>query len=160
MLMMFLLYLELFAQPGKHWVSSGIAFCASSIANMLVIALPIINIKIKNCSVFKCFNSFVVCWQLTVILQYDKLSIFHVAYWGIFLLLCMNLFIFVTKKNKCLTKQNIFSKGKIENLSDDTVKIDFKELLNKEQIDYKELFTDYQLFYTTNLLLSKELLLI
>ena len=43
--MMFLLYLELFAQPGKHWVSSGIAFCASSIANTLVIALPIINIK-------------------------------------------------------------------------------------------------------------------
>ena len=154
MLMMFLLYLELFAQPGKHWVSLGIAFCASSIANTLVIALPIIN------CFFKCFDSFVVCWQLTVILQYDKLSIFHVAYWGIFLLLCMNLFIFVTKKNKCLTKQNIFSKGKIENLSDDTVKIDFKELLIKEQIDFKELFTDYQLFYSINLLLNKELLLI
>ena len=27
-----------------------------------------------------------------------------------------------------------------------TVKLDFKELLNKEQIDFKELFTDYQLF--------------
>ena len=39
-----------------------------------------------------------------------------------------------------------------------TVKLDFKELLNKEQIDFKELFTDYQLFYTINLLLSKELL--
>ena len=25
-----------------------------------------------------------------------------------------------------------------------TVKLDFKELLNKEQIDFKELFTDYQ----------------
>ena len=40
------------------------------------------------------------------------------------------------------------------------VKLDFKELLNKEQIDFKELFTDYQLFYTINLLLNKELLLI
>ena len=40
------------------------------------------------------------------------------------------------------------------------VKLDFKELLNKEQIDFKELFTDYQLFYTVNLLLNKELLLI
>ena len=28
-----------------------------------------------------------------------------------------------------------------------TVKLDFKELLIKEQIDFKELFTDYQLFY-------------
>ena len=26
--------------------------------------------------------------------------------------------------------------------------VDFKELLIKEQIDFKELFTDYQLFYT------------
>ena len=41
-----------------------------------------------------------------------------------------------------------------------TVKLDFKELLNKEQIDFKELFTDYQLFHTINLLLNKELLLI
>ena len=39
-----------------------------------------------------------------------------------------------------------------------TVKLDFKELLIKEQIDFKELFTDYQLFYTINLLLNKELL--
>ena len=39
-----------------------------------------------------------------------------------------------------------------------TVKLDFKELLNKEQIDFKELCTDYQLFYTINLLLNKELL--
>ena len=39
-----------------------------------------------------------------------------------------------------------------------TVKLDFKELLNKGQIDFKELFTDYQLFYTINLLLNKELL--
>ena len=28
-----------------------------------------------------------------------------------------------------------------------TVKLDFKELLNKEQIDFKELFTDYQPIY-------------
>ena len=41
-----------------------------------------------------------------------------------------------------------------------TVKLDFKELLNKEQIVFKELFTDYQLFDTINLLLNKELLLI
>ena len=41
-----------------------------------------------------------------------------------------------------------------------TVKLDFKELLIKEQINFKELFTDYQLFYTINLLLNKELLLI
>ena len=41
-----------------------------------------------------------------------------------------------------------------------TVKLDFKELLIKEQIDFKELFTDYQLFYTINLLLNKELVLI
>ena len=39
-----------------------------------------------------------------------------------------------------------------------TVKLDFKELLNKEQIGFKELFTDYQLFYTINLQLNKELL--
>ena len=39
-----------------------------------------------------------------------------------------------------------------------TVKLDFKELLIKEQIGFKELFYDYQLFYTINLLLNKELL--
>ena len=39
-----------------------------------------------------------------------------------------------------------------------TVKLDFKDLLIKEQIDFKELFTDYQLFYTINLLMNKELL--
>ena len=39
-----------------------------------------------------------------------------------------------------------------------TVKLDFKELLIKEQIGFKKLFTDYQLFYTINLLLNKELL--
>ena len=45
-------------------------------------------------------------------------------------------------------------------MNHNTVKLDIKELLNKEQIDFKELFTDYQLFYTANLLLNKELLLI
>ena len=39
-----------------------------------------------------------------------------------------------------------------------TVKLGIKELLNREQIGFKELFTDYQLFYTINLLLNKELL--
>ena len=39
-----------------------------------------------------------------------------------------------------------------------TVKLGFKQLLNKEQIDFKELFTGYQLFYTINLRLNKELL--
>jgi hypothetical protein len=38
-----------------------------------------------------------------------------------------------------------------------TVKLGNKELLNKEQIGFKELFTDYQPFYTINLLLHKEL---
>ena len=38
-----------------------------------------------------------------------------------------------------------------------TVKLGIKELLNKEQIGFKELFTDYQPFYTINLLLNKEL---
>ena len=36
-----------------------------------------------------------------------------------------------------------------------TVKLGIKELLNKEQIGFKELFTDYQLFYTINLLLIR-----
>ena len=40
----------------------------------------------------------------------------------------------------------------------DTVKLGDKEHFDKEQIGVKELFTDYQLFYTINLLLDKELL--
>ena len=43
-------------------------------------------------------------------------------------------------------------------LENDKVKLGFKELLNKEQIGFKELFADYQLFYTINLLLNKKLL--
>ena len=39
-----------------------------------------------------------------------------------------------------------------------TVKFGDKERFDKEQIGVKELFTDYQLFYTINLLLDKELL--
>ena len=38
-----------------------------------------------------------------------------------------------------------------------TVKLGIKELLNKEQTGFKELFTDYQPFYTINLLLNKDL---
>ena len=38
-----------------------------------------------------------------------------------------------------------------------TVKLGIKELLNKEQIGFKEVFTDYHPFYTINLLLIKEL---
>ena len=38
-----------------------------------------------------------------------------------------------------------------------TVKLGIKELLSKEQIGFKELFTNYQLFHTINLLLNKEL---
>ena len=39
-----------------------------------------------------------------------------------------------------------------------TVKLGIKELLNKEQIRFKELFSDYQPFYTINPLLNKKLL--
>ena len=39
-----------------------------------------------------------------------------------------------------------------------TVKLGIKELLNKEQISFKELFSDYQPFYTINPLFNKELL--
>ena len=39
-----------------------------------------------------------------------------------------------------------------------TVKLGIKELLKKEQIGVKELFNDYQPFYTINPLLNKELL--
>ena len=35
--------------------------------------------------------------------------------------------------------------------------VGIKELLNKEQTGFKELFTDYQPFYTMNLLLNNEL---
>ena len=39
-----------------------------------------------------------------------------------------------------------------------TVKLGDKERFDKEQIGVMELFTDYQTFYTINLLLDKELL--
>ena len=39
-----------------------------------------------------------------------------------------------------------------------TVKLGVKERLDKEQPGVKELFTDYQPFYTMNLLLNKEFL--
>ena len=47
---------------------------------------------------------------------------------------------------------------KKEFLSFNTVKLGNKERFNKEQIGIKELFMDYQPFYTINLLLDKELL--
>ena len=43
-------------------------------------------------------------------------------------------------------------------LFDYTVKLDNKERFDKEQIGIKELFMDYQPFYTINILLDKELL--
>ena len=39
-----------------------------------------------------------------------------------------------------------------------TVKLGIKELLNKEQIGFNELFNDYRPFYTINPQLNKELL--
>ena len=38
-----------------------------------------------------------------------------------------------------------------------TVELGIKEQLIKEETGFKELFTDYQPFYTINLLLNKEL---
>ena len=38
-----------------------------------------------------------------------------------------------------------------------TVKLGIKELPNKKQTGFKELFTDYQPFYTINLQLNREL---
>ena len=43
-------------------------------------------------------------------------------------------------------------------LNPTTVKLGNKERFDKEQIGIKELFMDYQPFYTINLLLDKELL--
>ena len=43
-------------------------------------------------------------------------------------------------------------------LKDYTVELGNKERFDKEQIGIKELFMNYQLFYTINLLLDKELL--
>ena len=53
--------------------------------------------------------------------------------------------------------REIFS-AQITKLISDTVKLGDKERFDKEQIGVKELFTDYQPFYTINLLLDKELL--
>ena len=86
------------------------------------------------------------------------------------MILFTDVFRTITKKRfqistYCLTTLEIFVNQIRNNLrkdyqEDNTVKLDFKELLIKEQIDFKELFTDYQLFYTINILLNKELLLI
>ena len=42
-------------------------------------------------------------------------------------------------------------------MESNTVKLGIKELLNKEQTGFKELFTGYQPFYTITLLLNKKL---
>ena len=42
--------------------------------------------------------------------------------------------------------KGVYLKGLLYMDLSTTVKLDFKELLNKEQIAFKELFTDYQLF--------------
>ena len=64
---------------------------------------------------------------------------------------------FIQMKKK-VTFLDLGKKG--GSISKGTVKLGIKELLNKKQIGFKELFTDYQLFYTINLLTNKELLLI
>ena len=46
----------------------------------------------------------------------------------------------------CINQTNSYSK----------VKLGIKELLNKKQTGFKELFTDYQLFYTINILSNME----
>ena len=48
----------------------------------------------------------------------------------------------------------------ITKFSKSAVKLGYKERFDKEQIAIKELFMDYQPFYTINLLLDNELLLI
>ena len=53
-----------------------------------------------------------------------------------------------------MVRHIFFASGQIDN----TVKLGNKERFDKEQIGIKELFMDYQPFYTINLLLDKELL--
>jgi hypothetical protein len=50
--------------------------------------------------------------------------------------------------------------NKLRSRSFNTVKLGDKERFDKEQIGVKELFMDYQPFYTIDLLLDKELLTI
>ena len=55
----------------------------------------------------------------------------------------------VSKRHRLLQVDNFFT------ILWNTVKLGIKELLNKEQTGFKELSTDYQLFYTINLQLNK-----
>ena len=57
-----------------------------------------------------------------------------------------------------LPKDMDFTWNVAETLNPSTVKLGDKERFDKEQIGVKELFTDYQPFYTINLMLDKELL--
>ena len=50
-----------------------------------------------------------------------------------------------------------YSQKRSSKLLTGTVKLGDKERFDKEQIGVKELFMDYQPFYTKNLLLDKEL---
>ena len=54
--------------------------------------------------------------------------------------------------------QETSSKVSNSDAKDSTVKLGNKERFDKEQIGIKELFMDYQPFYTINLLSDKELL--
>ena len=74
---------------------------------------------------------------------------FDIPIWGI----TKKFWVYVlTFENGLKIKQQIYIFQSIY-----AVRLVIKELLNKEQTGFKELFTDYQPFYTINLLLNKEL---
>ena len=58
----------------------------------------------------------------------------------------------------CQTDQSIVQLFKALKTSSKYSQSWYEELVNKEQTGFKELFTDYQFFYTINLLLDKEIL--
>ena len=62
----------------------------------------------------------------------------------------------VCERLSCEKSKSIVYIKAVEGLG--TVKLGNKERFDKEQIGIKELFMDYQPFYTINLLLDKELL--
>ena len=59
---------------------------------------------------------------------------------------------------RILSSYCLFNKNLIAHDKRTTVKLGNKERFDKEQIGIKELFMDYQPFYTINLMLDKELL--
>ena len=67
----------------------------------------------------------------------------------------LNVFMSITKSSSKVRMKRLFTKKKPPDI---TVKLGNKERFDKEQIGIKELFMDYQPFYTINLLLDKELL--